>query len=86
VRNKDALLDEIVTIYLDALLPRLETTATAPGLGAERLAEMVATTIEVPHAEQRLEPDPPVAGTRRTSWPHPPSDSAVVAGAARRHA
>jgi AcrR family transcriptional regulator len=50
VRNKDALLDEIVTIYLDALLPRLETTATGPGLGAERLAEMVATTIEVGRA------------------------------------
>jgi AcrR family transcriptional regulator len=50
VKNKDALLDEIVTIYLDALLPRLETTATGPGVGAERLAAMLATTIEVGRA------------------------------------
>src|SRR5687768_7651331 len=50
VKSKDALLDEIVTIYLDALLPRLEATATGPGTGADRLASMIETTIDVGRA------------------------------------
>ena len=50
VKSKDALLDEIVTIYLDALLPRLEMAANGAGTGAERLAAMIEATIDIGRA------------------------------------